>query len=251
MEKRIIGSTNIAVSVVGLGTVKFGRNEGVKYPQPFELPSDEACLNLLAVAKSHGINLLDTAPAYGNSETRLGKFLKGERHDWIISTKVGEQFINGKSHFDFSHPAILLSLENSLRQLKTDYLDVVLVHSNGDDEKLIHEGVFDVLEKCKEAGKIRAFGMSTKTIAGGKLAVDLSDVVMMSFNPAYTDEREVITYAHEKQKGIFIKKALASGHLVSGYTPAQTLRTILSEPGVTSAIVGTLNPAHLIENISL
>ncbi len=251
MEKRIIGSTNIAVSVVGLGTVKFGRNTGVKYPKAFELPSDDACLNLLALAKSHGINLLDTAPAYGNSEERLGCFLKGERHDWVISTKVGEQFLAGESHFDFSDKAILLSIENSLRQLQTDYLDVVFVHSNGDDEKLIHEGVFETLEKAKTSGKIRAFGMSTKTIAGGKLAVDLSDVVMVSFNPTYTDEREVITYAHEKQKGIFIKKALASGHLISGYTPNQTLRTILAEPGVTSAIIGTLNSKHLIENISL
>ncbi len=251
VEKRIIGQTNIAVSVVGLGTVKFGRNAGVKYPEAFELPTDEACLNLLALAKSHGINLLDTAPAYGNSEERLGRFLKGERQDWVISTKVGEQFINGESHFDFSERAIQLSIENSLRQLQTDYLDIVLVHSNGDDEKLIHEGVFEMLEKAKKSGKIRAFGMSTKTIAGGKLAVDCSDLVMVSFNPAYTDEREVITYAHEKQKGIFIKKALASGHLISGYTPNQTLKSILTEPGVTSAIIGTLNPKHLVENILL
>lgn len=250
VEKRIIGSTNIAVSVVGLGTVKFGRNVGVKYPTAFELPSDEACLNLLALAKSHGINLLDTAPAYGNSEARLGGFLKGERQDWVISTKVGEQFLAGESCFDFSEKAILVSIENSLRQLQTDYLDVVFVHSNGDDEKLIHEGVFEGLEKAKIAGKIRAFGMSTKTIAGGKLAVDLSDVVMVSFNPTYTDEREVITYAHDKQKGIFIKKALSSGHLPADTSPAHTLSTILHEPGVTTTIIGTLNPKHLIENIS-
>lgn len=248
MEKRRLGNTNIDISVVGLGTVKFGRNEGVKYPQAFELPTDEQCLHLLSLAKEIGINFLDTAPAYGSSEMRLGQFLKGQRHDWVLGTKVGEQFIQGQSQFDFSTPAIVQSIESSLRALQTDYLDMVLVHSNGDDVALIEAGVFEPLMQLKAEGKIRAFGMSTKTIEGGKLAVDLSDVVMVSFNPTYTDEREVITHAHQKQKGVLIKKALASGHLVASVSPVEALRFVLAEPGVTSAVVGTLNSKHLLEN---
>lgn len=249
MEKRQLGSSAIDVSVVGLGTVKFGRNQGVKYPQPFELPSDQTCADLLAAARERGINLLDTAPAYGSSESRLGLLLKGQRQAWVIATKVGEAFENGESQFDFSPAAIQRSVETSLRRLHTDYLDVVLVHSNGEDVRLIQEGVFEPLARLKAEGKIRAFGMSTKTIEGGKLAVTHADVVMVSFNPSYTDEREVIAHAHQAHKGVLIKKAFASGHHLTGNaTPANTLKTILAEPGVSSVIIGTLSVDHLREN---
>ncbi len=72
MELRPLGSTGIKVSLLGLGTVKLGRNEGVKYPRPFDLPDDRSVVALLETAQSLGINLLDTAPAYGRSEERLG-----------------------------------------------------------------------------------------------------------------------------------------------------------------------------------
>ncbi len=92
MELRPLGATSLSVSPLGLGTVKFGRNVGVKYPQPFDLPSDQEALTLLATAWDLGINLLDTAPAYGVSEERLGRLLQHCRRDWVIVTKVGEEF---------------------------------------------------------------------------------------------------------------------------------------------------------------
>lgn len=248
MQKRRIGKSDIEVSVIGLGTVKFGRNQGVKYPASFTLPTDDEISNLLAVAADLGVNLLDTAPAYGMSEERLGKLLHGKRQDWVISTKVGEEFVNGESQYDFSPPIIQQSVERSLQRLKTDYLDIVFVHSNGDDEHLIEaEHVFTTLTALKKDGKIRAYGMSTKTVKGGLLTVDLADAAMVTFNPAWTDEREVISYAHQKQKGIFIKKALASGHLKTSI--ADNMRFIFEEPGVTSVIVGTINAMHLRENV--
>lgn len=251
MQKRRLGSTQIDVSVMGLGTVKLGRNQGVNYPHPFELPSDVELDALLSEAAQLGINLLDTAPAYGSSEDRLGKWLRSRRHQWVISSKVGETFENGVSRFDFSPDAVRVSVDNSLRRLQTDYLDIVFVHSNGEDERIIREDqVFETLAELKYNGKIRAYGMSTKTIAGGLLTVALSDAAMVTFHPAYTLEREVIVCAHEKQKGIFIKKALAGGHLqqLSGADPVkESLQFILAEPGVTSVIIGTVNPAHLQE----
>lgn len=244
MQSRRVGKTDIFVSQIGLGTVKFGRNQGVKYPTAFELPSDQQIQALLSVARESGINLLDTAPAYGSSEERLGKALSGQRHQWVISTKVGEEFINGESTFDFSSSAIQASVERSLQRLKTDYLDIVLVHSNGLDERLIEEEhVFSTLAALKKSGKIRAFGMSTKTIAGGMLTVDLADVAMVTYNSSCTDDREIISYAHQKQKSIFVKKALGSGHL----PPADAMQFALSQPGVTSVMVGTINVAHLQE----
>ena len=113
------------------------------------------------------------------------------------------------------------------------------------------KNVFLTLDAYKKAGKIRAYGMSTKTVAGGLLAIDRSDVAMLTFNPAYTEEREVITHAHQQQKGIFIKKALASGHLPTATQDAvgDIMRCIFAEPGVTSVVVGTLNPRHLQHNV--
>lgn len=250
LQKRQIAKTGIDVSPIGLGTVKFGRNQGVKYPQAFDLPSDIEIEKLLACAEELGINLLDTAPAYGSSEDRLGKLLRGSRQKWVISTKVGEEFHDGVSHFDFSASHVRESIDRSLQRLRTDYLDIVLVHSDGNDENIIeHEHVFSLLAALKKQGKIRAYGMSTKTVAGGKLTADLADVVMVSFNPIYTDEREVIDYAHQQQKGIFIKKALASGHLKMPVNDA--MQFIFSVPGVTSVIIGTLNPDHLKDNVAI
>lgn len=255
LMKNAIGNTGLSVSAVGLGTVKFGRNQGVKFPQPFELPSDADILNLLACAQELGINLLDTAPAYGSSEERLGLLLQGQRHKWVLSTKVGEEFINGESSYLYSGDHVKQSIERSLKRLNTDYLDIVLVHSDGDDVNIIQQNpVFEVLGEFKKAGKIRAFGMSTKTVAGGKLAVDLSDVVMVTYNPAHTEEQSVIEYAHQHNKGIFIKKALASGHLdklANQGDPVQAaMQFIFQQPGVTSVILGTLNPAHLKHNVN-
>src|SRR5690554_5900058 len=101
MKQRPLGSTGIQVSPLGFGTVKLGRNQGVKYPNTFSIPNDTEALHLIALAKEHGVNLIDTAPAYGNSEERLGFLLKGQRQDFVICSKVGEEFdVNtGKSTF--------------------------------------------------------------------------------------------------------------------------------------------------------
>ncbi len=253
IKKSVLGSTGIAVSAVGLGTVKFGRNQQVHFPEPFDLPSDQQVLTLLSCAQTLGINLLDTAPAYGNSEERLGQLLRGQRQDWVLSTKVGEEFVEGRSEFCFSADSIRNSVQRSLQRLNTDYLDIVLVHSNGDDQKIIEENpVFETLDELKQAGLIRAFGMSTKTVVGGKLAVERSDVVMVTYNLAHTEEQPVIAHAHHHNKGIFIKKALASGHLqkLAATDPVRAaMQFVFQEPGVSSVILGTLNPQHLTYNV--
>ncbi len=100
----MIPGTQLDVSVLGLGTVKLGRDKGVKYPEAFTIPDDQAALALLQQAWNLGINLIDTAPAYGNSEQRLGELLPQLPHDWIICSKAGELFNSdtGESSFDFS-----------------------------------------------------------------------------------------------------------------------------------------------------
>jgi aryl-alcohol dehydrogenase-like predicted oxidoreductase len=253
LDKIKFGQTDLSISRVGLGTVKFGRNEGVRYPHAYTLPTDKEIRELLAYAADLGINLLDTAPAYGHSEERLGKALKNQRHSWVLGTKVGEEFNDGQSHFDFSTQGVTNSINRSLQLLQTDYLDYVLVHSDGNDEAIINETtIFTDLHQLKQVGKIRAFGMSTKTVAGGILAAERSDAVMVTYNPIQAEELPVIEYAAKNNKAILIKKAFASGHLqnfTSENPIADVMDFIFATPGVSSIILGTLNPKHLQTNV--
>jgi len=254
LPKRFFGSTGIEVSVIGLGTVKLGRDQGVKYPQGFKIPNDQEASSLITLAKEMGVNLIDTAPAYGNSEERLGTLLNGQRQDWVICSKVGEEYENGTSSFNFTPEHTKLSVERSLKRLNTDFIDIVLIHSDGDDERIIlKDGTLDALADLKQQGKIRAFGMSTKTVKGGLLAAEKSDGVMVTYNLAHRAELPIIDYCLEHHKGVFIKKALASGHvsLADGIDPVKaSFDLILGHKGVSSAIVGTINPQHLKSNIA-
>lgn len=253
MELRALGSTGISVSPLGLGTVKIGRDQQVKYPSDFSIPDDNAVRELLALARDLGINTLDTAPAYGNSEQRLGELLP-DRHDWVIVGKVGEIFENGESCFDFSAGHTRMSVERSLRRLGRDYLDVVLVHSNGNDMDIIrNEAVCDTLQELKHEGLIRAVGMSTKTVEGGIWCVENMDVVMATYNPLHTEELPVLERAARLQKGILIKKGLQSGHAdaaAGGSGIEQALRFVFDQP-VHSVVVGTISPKHLKQNAAI
>jgi aryl-alcohol dehydrogenase-like predicted oxidoreductase len=254
LEQRSLGQTGINVSCIGLGTVKIGRNLGVKYPDHFDIPDDSQVLGLLEQAQSLGINLLDTAPAYGESEERLGKLLRN-RDRWVICTKVGEEFEHGVSSFDFSSGHVKYSVERSLKRLRTDYLDIVLIHSDGNDEDIIaNTDCFETLQKLKDAGLLKAYGMSTKTVSGGIQAATQCDVVMVTYNPLTEEDGLVIDQAKKHNKGVLIKKGLSSGHLMSltgddSDSVKDSLGFIFKKPGVSSVIVGTIDINHLIENV--
>lgn len=245
---RPLGQTGIEISPLGLGTVKFGRNQGVKYPQGFELPDEPALADLLALAKGLGINMLDTAPAYGLSEERLGRLLAGQRDDWVIVGKAGEEFEDGQSRYDFSADHVRASLERSLKRLKTDYLDVLLLHSDGSDSDILaDEELMQTMMGFKARGLVRAIGLSVKTVEGGLKAVDDMDVVMCAYNPEYTLERPVLDKAAKLGKAALIKKALASGHAGD---PAASLKFALNHSATSGVIVGTINPDNLKANCS-
>ncbi|WP_374439341.1 aldo/keto reductase [Pseudomonas panipatensis] len=253
--QRQLGATGLTVSPLGLGTVKLGRDQGVKYPAGFRIPDDREAADLLALARELGINLLDTAPAYGRSEERLGPLLRGQRDAWVIVSKTGEEFENGQSRFDFSAAHTRFSVERSLKRLETDYLDMVLVHSDGNDlEILKHTAVYETLERLKEEGLIRAFGFSGKTVAGGLLALQRGDCAMVTYNLNEQAEKPVIDQALASGRGILVKKALASGHacLAAGEDPLRaSFELVFGHPGVGAAIVGTINPQHLRHNVAL
>ena len=252
--KRQLGSTGIEVSVLGLGTVKLGRDQEVKYPSGFTIPNDNEVRDLLASSQELGINFIDTAPAYGNSEERLGQLMTNP-YDWVIMTKVGEIFENGQSSFDFSAAHTRLSVERSLKRLKRDSLDMVLVHSNGDDMHIINnEGALEELDRLKQKGLIKSYGMSTKTVEGGMWTVENTDVVMATLNLIDDRDLPVIKRAYELNKGVIIKKGLQSGHAdksVGGGGVEKAFEYIFKHEGVSSVIVGTINPNHLKQNVDV
>lgn len=246
LPRRPLGATKLEFSILGLGTVKFGRNQGVKYPHAFDLPSDQAIVDLLALAQSLGVNWLDTAPAYGNSEARLGRLI--HRHDWLIASKVGESFINGQSYFDFSAPAVTQSLERSLTHLHTDYIDLINIHSDGNDLAILHQSdCLQALQTAKQVGKIRAIGISCKTIEGAQAWLPYVDALMIELNPEQRQMENIIALAAHNQVSTLIKKGFGSGHLLKQYS-LEALANYLFQFPITALINGTINPEHLHAN---
>jgi len=251
VPKRDLGTTGQKVSLLGLGLVKIGRNDGVKYPASFELPSDTEVIELLREAHQLGITLLDTAPAYGSSETRLGQALQELpelSRDCVISSKVGETFVGGKSTFDFSESAIRRSIEQSLTRLHRSKLDIVFLHSSGDDETVLtQQRSLATLQQLQHEGLIGACGFSGKTLKGGRIALELgAEALMITLNQDEQKELPLVQEAKVCGAGVLIKKPISSG-----YGKPSVLPVTARHPGVSSLVVGTLNAAHLRENARL
>jgi aryl-alcohol dehydrogenase-like predicted oxidoreductase len=253
-EKSLPGELGLAwrhVSPLGLGTVKFGRNQRLKYPggDGFAIPADREIEFLLDLALECGISLLDTAPAYGTSEERLGKLMGARRKKFFLVTKTGEEFWNGESGYVFTVEHTRMSIERSLKRLNTDFLDCVLLHSSRDDVNVItNTSALETLSRLKDQGKIGSFGVSTHTAEGGRLAVDLSDCVMVSYNKSHTAERPVIDHARARGKAVLVKKGLGSGHIGRPGDAAEHIRFVTGTPGVTSLIFGSINPDNIRAN---
>ena len=261
MLTRPLGKTGLTVPLLGLGTVKFGRTAKVSYPRPFVLPSDEHIADLLALAKSLGVTLLDTAPAYGTSEQRIGEAIAGERSDWLLCSKAGEEFgaLSGgargacpsheraHSRYDFSEDHILYSVERSLERLRTDYLDMLLLHTDGrDTERIVAAGAFRALRRLQGEGVVRAVGFSAKDEVDGCAALPLADVLMCTANATYSSQASLIARAGEAGVGVLVKKPLASGH----HADPQVLAKVAQMPGVSCIVVGTIDADHLAANVA-
>lgn len=256
MKKRHIGETDVALSMLSLGTVKLGRNQSVKYPTAFDLPSDDDASFLLDIARHAGISTLDTAPAYGYAEERIGKLLKGQRQHWQIITKAGEKFSaeSNESNYDFSPKGLRKSLENSLRQLQTDYIDCWMIHSDGNDIERLNDDIILCLQKAKQEGLVRSIGMSTKTVEGGEYALHHLDCIMMTASLENTVETALFSTALQLKKSVILKKIYDSGWALTSDNKTDIMRNTMHQffhhDAVCSAIIGTINPTHLQENIT-
>jgi len=248
-----LGASGLRVSRIGLGTVKIGRNRGVKYPASFELPTDREVEELLDGARALGVSLFDTAPAYGSSEERLGGFVQRHRDEIVICTKCGEEFTEKGSIFDYSGPALRKSVERSLRRLRCGVIDILLIHSNGDDRKILEEtDAVEAVLAMKEEGLCRAVGISAKTEEGIDLASTMLDVVMAPCSAAHPGLEDSLSRAHDAGVGVLAIKGLASGHLGQGgqQEARRAFTSVLRRPFVDALIVGTLNLDHLRTAVS-
>ncbi len=245
MQTVKLGKTGLEVSPVGYGAFKLGRNQKTKYPDSYELPDDQETTRILEAVLDLGIRLVDTAPAYGISEERIGKLISHRRDDFVLSTKTGELFEDGESHYDYSAAGTRASIERSLKRLKTDVLDIVFVHSNGRDSFIQQQtDVVPTLQKLKEAGLIRAIGFSGKQVSGAELALEWADALMVEYHIGDTSHAGVIEEAHRREIGIIVKKGLASGHLAA----PEAIRFVLGNPLVHSMVIGGMNTTHLASN---
>jgi aryl-alcohol dehydrogenase-like predicted oxidoreductase len=252
VDRRELGRTGLSVPPLGLGTVKIGRNRDVKYPQGFELPDDASVERLLEAALAEGVVLWDTAPAYGVAEERLGPFVARHRDRLVLCTKAGEEYGPEGSHHDFGRQALTESVHRSLRRLRTDVVDVLLLHSHGRDlEILDHSDALETIERLREAGDVRFGGISAKTAAGIERGGACLDVVMAPFGPAHRDLGEALRQVHAAGTGVLAIKVLGQGHALETDTvPAEdpievALRTVLGAGFVDCAVIGTRSADHL------
>lgn len=218
MKIRKLGKTDIEVTEVGMGCWQLGNVED--WGQPM---SDQEGIELVYKALELGCNFFDTAPPYakGNSETVLGKALKGKRQQSVICTKFG---YTHKYTVDFSVAGLRKSVENSLSRLQTDYLDILLVHSPADDFYKTDMPQFKELEVLKQEGKIRAFGVSVDTSEHLNCILDntTSEVFEVLYNIFHQEPALVFDKAKKEGVGLICKVPLDSGWLSGKYNQSTT-----------------------------
>ena len=248
MALRPLGTTGFAVSPIGFGAFKIGRNQNVKYPQGYDLPNKATAHRLLNELLDNGVCYVDTAPAYGMSEERIGQAISHRKSEFVLSTKVGETFEDNRSFFDFSSAAIRNSILRSQDRLKLDVLDLVFIHSNGDDLHVLNQTeVVSALQDLKAKGTIQAIGFSGKTVQGTRESLSWADAVMVEYHINDDSHDDVIAEAAAKGVGVVVKKGLASGQLPA----SKAIRFVLSNKHVNTQIIGGLNSNHIRANLAV
>ncbi len=219
MKYRTLGGTGLKVSVVGMGTWQFGGEWGKDFRQ------DEVDA-MFRRARELGINLIDTAECYGDhlSERLIGGAIESDRANWVLCSKFGHQF-NG--HLDRSEPRspsdVVRQLEDSLKALRTDWIDVHQYHSWGDDQ-FFDDDVLATVHKLKDQGKIRHIGNSIGSNSNVR-QIDASGdrdigVIQLIYNRLDQKPEERSLPACRRQNlGVLARVPLASGYLGGRYKP--------------------------------
>ncbi len=215
LEVRSFGKTDMKVSVLGLGARQLGG-------APLEAVS-----RVLHAALDNGLNVIDTAECYGHSEEMIGQALSHRRGEYYLFTKCGHADGSGWDLPNW-HPHLLeKSIERSLQRLKTDYLDLVQLHSCS--EQFLRTGeVIDVLQRACDAGKIRYLGYSgDRRAARYAVACGAFDALQTSVNLADQEAIDlIIPAARKRNMGIIAKRPLASVVWSLGQKPSDPVQAI-------------------------
>ncbi|MFZ5552128.1 MAG: aldo/keto reductase [Bacteroidota bacterium] len=190
----------------------------------FEGPvSEQQAVNTVLQALEEGINLVDTSPFYGDSETKIGKALAewGKRESVIVSTKAGSH----PQHKGYSSEHFFHSIDNSLTRLKTDYLDIVHIHDpSSSDFKTVmgKKGGLEVLLRYKEQGIIRHIGLGVRSheLHREFISSGFADVILpyLDYNLMSTSAADLLLFAMENKVNVMMGSPLCMGYL-SGKNP--------------------------------
>ena len=274
MNRRPLGNTGLEVSKLGIGLAEIGMHLS---------PADQSrAAVVLNTALDNGVNLLDTAACYGNSEELIGDAVSGRRDEYVLATKCGHATPDETGEA-WTAQTVTRSIDRSLRRLKTDRVDIVQLHSCSVDI-LEHGEVIRALEDARAAGKTRFIGYSGDNEAAA-WAVNSGIFATLQTTLNLVDQnarRGLLNDARRAGMGVIIKRPIANG--IWGGGPDQPVATsryddinervmammnagpvrgapadrillalgfTFAHPQVDTAIVGTTNPDHLLSNIEL
>jgi aryl-alcohol dehydrogenase-like predicted oxidoreductase len=210
MDYRALGKTGLRVSVVGLGTMVHAGHFG-----PMK---DEESLDSIDAALELGVNFIDTSDAYGSgySEALLGKALKGRRDKVILATKGGNVMAGpDRGKRNFSADYIGRVMEESLKRLQTDYIDLYQLH-NPTVEVIQQDEIWELLERRKKEGKIRHYGVSINKMEEGIAAVEGGryETIQIEYNLLDQKPTEaVFPLAKKANAGVIVRVPLRRGLL--------------------------------------
>lgn len=274
LPKRILGRTGFAATILGYGAMEL---RGAPAGPPI---SDDDAQKVLNAVLDAGINLIDTSIDYGRSEEFIGRFIAHRRSEYFLASKCGcvPGAGMGAEHI---HTAdnVRRGVENSLRLMKTDHLDLVQFHRSLTRRELEEHGALGCALSLKEEGKVRFIGVSgTLPNLDEQIGMDVFDVFQIPYSALQRDHENVIARASKAGAGILIRGGVARGapsdwnsrsyYMVASATMRQRwekarldellggmdrmefmLRFALANPDLDSTIVGTRDLAHLRQNI--
>ncbi|MDG7005939.1 MAG: aldo/keto reductase [Nitrososphaerota archaeon] len=215
MEYRLLGRTGLKVSRMTLGTNNFGRDV-----------DEQTSVRVMRKAIDLGVNSVDTANVYTKrrSEEIIGKAIRGDRERFVIATKVGNDVGEGPNDSGLSRKHILWQVEESLRLLQTDHIDIYYMHSFDQESPL--EETLKTFDRLVRDGKVRYVACSNFTVAEMKAAGEVSERLglerIVALQPPYNllnrgVEKETLGYCAAEGIGTITYSALAGGFLTGKY----------------------------------
>jgi aryl-alcohol dehydrogenase-like predicted oxidoreductase len=274
LERRRLGEDGPEVTVLGFGAMEL-RGTPHRNPRPIE---EAVVAEVLGTVLDEGITFIDTSIDYALSEERIGRYIGSRRDEYVLASKAGcplelrPDAPPGPLPHDYSPANIRAGVEQSLRRLQTDRLDLVQLHISPSLEVLRRDGAVETLMALRDEGKIVAFGVSSTLPAiDDHLEIKEFAAFQVPFSALERELESRIELAGQRGFGIIVRggvaqagkreKKTAEGQPVTWadtgldeLRDADTeqgflLRYAISTPGVTTIIAGTANPDHVRDNV--